>query len=258
MNIAVRELTLFCNALTFLTRLPAPPFIQIDPKFLTKSVRYFPLVGVLVGSLAALSFVALQWLFPLQLAVLLSMAVTVLATGGFHEDGLADSCDGFGGGYLRQDILTIMKDSRIGTFAALGMFFVLAIKWTALVHLLDTAIIAMAMIIGHGLSRLNAIHIMALLPYIEGQRTVKIEAVTNGDNTRCLVFAHLSLLAFALLAGMTFEFTTIALLYFSLSMVLLWSYIFFKKRLQGYTGDCLGAVQQMSELVIYLVLLAAI
>jgi len=211
---------------------------------------------LVVGGCGAIAFIVFRWWLPVELAVLMSTAVTLVVTGGFHEDGLADSCDAFGGGYRREDILRIMKDSRIGTFGALGVFVVLVIKWAALVQLPNTFMIVMAMLLAHSLSRLNALHIMTLLPYIEGDRLAKSDAVSKGNNAPNLIFAHLSVVPLVLVLAGIFDFFIIALIYCGLAVVLVAGLFYFKHRIQGYTGDCLGAMQQISEIVIYLVLVA--
>ena len=87
---------------------------------LERIVRFLPLVGWIVGGIAALVFLLSHFLFPIPLAAALSMAATILLTGGFHEDGFSDVCDAFGGGWNREQILRIMKDSRIGAYGVLG------------------------------------------------------------------------------------------------------------------------------------------
>ncbi|MFP4906508.1 adenosylcobinamide-GDP ribazoletransferase, partial [Paraburkholderia sp. BR14261] len=108
------ELRYFFTALGYFTRVPVPRWVGFEPAWLNAAARYFPFVGALIGALGALVYLAALRVFPANVAVLLSMAVTLLATGAFHEDGLADSLDAFGGAYAREDVLRIMHDSRIG------------------------------------------------------------------------------------------------------------------------------------------------
>ena len=132
------ELRLFFTALQFFTRIPVPAWVGWSPEQLNASARHFPSVGLLVGALCAAALLAgLAW-WPAPVAVLLSMALGVLLTGAFHEDGLADSCDGFGGASQRERVLAIMKDSRVGSFATIGVVLVLGLKFQLLLTLAAT------------------------------------------------------------------------------------------------------------------------
>ena len=122
----------FLLAVGFFTRIPVPSFADFQEVELNHSVKYFPLVGILIGCLGALSFYLASLILPQKIAVLISMAATIYATGAFHEDGLADSADGMGGGWQREQILTIMQDSRLGTYGAVALFFALDRKSTRL------------------------------------------------------------------------------------------------------------------------------
>lgn len=126
------EVRYFFVALGYFTRVPVPKAIGYAAGDLDQAARYFPLVGACVGAWGALVYLAALRVLPASIAVGLSMAATLLATGAFHEDGLADSCDAFGGGYTRDDVLRIMHDSRIGTFGAVALIVALGLKWQAL------------------------------------------------------------------------------------------------------------------------------
>jgi adenosylcobinamide-GDP ribazoletransferase len=130
-----RELKLFFTALSFYTRLPAPAFIHgNNAGLLPDSIRYLPLIGWMAGIVAAIVYLLANYLFGDTLAVLFSMVATVLLTGAFHEDGFADVCDGFGGGWTKDRILDIMKDSRLGTYGVLGLILLLGIKFFATIQ----------------------------------------------------------------------------------------------------------------------------
>ena len=120
-----RELEYFFGAVRFFTRLPVPDWVGHSAEALNRSARYFPAVGMLVGGIGALVYVAATHLWPQPVAVLLSMAATVYATGAFHEDGLADMVDGLGGGWEKQRILEIMKDSRVGSYGVVAVVLAL-------------------------------------------------------------------------------------------------------------------------------------
>ena len=120
------ELQLFLAAVMFYTRIPVSQNVGYSEVSLQKSIRYFPLIGWIVGGLSALLFLGLSLLpLPTTVVVLLSMVASIWVTGAFHEDGFADVCDGFGGGWTKEKILAIMKDSRLGTYGAIGLFLLL-------------------------------------------------------------------------------------------------------------------------------------
>ena len=124
------ELRRFWTALAFYSRLPVPEGTPLPE--LSAASRYFPAVGLLVGAIGAAVYGLAGWGLPHLVAVILSVGAMVLATGALHEDGFADTCDGLGGGWTREDALRIMKDSRLGTYGAVGLVLLLAIKLGAL------------------------------------------------------------------------------------------------------------------------------
>ena len=148
-----------------------------SPQRLTDAGRYLPLVGWVVGAIAALSVLGFALILPPSLAVLLSMALTVRITGAFHEDGFADSCDGLGGGWDKAQILAIMKDSRIGSYGTIGVVLMLLAKAAALVEIAGAATqgvgVALALFVAHPLSRLAATLLMHHLPYVRADDSSK-------------------------------------------------------------------------------------
>ena len=122
----------FLLAVGFFTRLPVPALPDFQETELNHAARYFPLVGLLVGLMAAVTWWLASWVLPPALAVLCSMAATIYVTGAFHEDGLADSADGLGGGMDRARQLEIMQDSRLGSYGAIALVGVLLFKFQAL------------------------------------------------------------------------------------------------------------------------------
>src|SRR5262249_29467579 len=125
------QLRAFAAAVAFLTRIR--PGVAHDASDLPAAVTYFPVVGLVVGLSGALAFGFAAELWPPALAVIVSVGFTVWLTGAFHEDALADAFDGFGGGWDRAQVLSIMKDSRVGSYALVGVLLVMAAKITALV-----------------------------------------------------------------------------------------------------------------------------
>ena len=239
-----RELELFLAALGFFTRIPVPTKPDFKEDDLNHSARYFPLVGLVIGALAALIYSLVAEVLPKELAIIASMAATIYVTGAFHEDGLTDAVDGLGGGWEKEQVLTIMQDSRIGSFGAVGLFLVLLAKYEALAHTYP-ALIPVAMIAGHALSRFAAVLVIATQPYVKSQGKAKplATSMSKGEITLAAIFGLAPLLLLAPKLLITLVPVVIVWLWFSYKL---------KNRLGGYTGDCLGAMQQLTELVFYL------
>ena len=169
-----KEVHTFFTALMFFTRIPCPKWVQYSDELLTRSARYFSLVGILVGSLAALVFYGGNFLFTKEIAILLSMVASIYITGAFHEDGFADVCDGLGGGWTKEHILTIMKDSRIGTYGSVGLIGILALKFAAL-QAIPTVLIPIVIISGHSFSRFIATTLIYTHPYVRDIDSSKVK-----------------------------------------------------------------------------------
>ncbi len=245
-----RERDLFLTAVMFLTRIPVPRSLPYDPALLNGSARYFPVVGLLIGAVAAVVYSVAVYLWSPALAVLLSMAVTILLTGAFHEDGLADTCDGMGGGRDRERVLAIMKDSRVGTYGLVGLGLVLGGKFLALESLDSAGLVIPALLVGHMWSRLVAVSYLLDLPYLreDGKSKPLATQMSRGSHRFALISAAPLLLV---LTPWQSACALVTLLFFRY-----WYAYFLKRRLGGYTGDTLGAAQQFSEVLIYLVLAA--
>jgi adenosylcobinamide-GDP ribazoletransferase len=236
------------TAVQYFTRVPVPAWVGHGTEQLARAARYFPLVGMGVGAMGALSLWLATLLLPTLLAVLLSVTVTIALTGAFHEDGLADTFDGLGGGTTRERALDIMKDSRIGTFGMLALLLAVLLKCTALAAM-TTRNAMLALIAAHSLSRACAVVMAWLLPYARTDDTTRAKPVVEHiRSTDLLIACACGLLPLSLL-GIP---AAVALLVTMLVTTLL--YRWFKRRLGGYTGDTLGATQQSSELAFYLVL----
>ena len=241
---ARRELDYFFGAIRFFTRLPVPAWVGHSSDALQRSTRYFPVIGLIVGGIAALVFALTSFFWPKTLAVLAAMATTLYITGAFHEDGWSDMVDGFGGGWEKAQILTIMKDSRIGSFGAVALVMMLLTKFFVLVEI-DLLLIPVALIAGHGFSRLCATLVLHALDYVrdEGKAKPLSTHIGNGE----LVFAALTavLPLFLLPPQQSVPGVVLALL------ATVWLARLFKRRIGGYTGDCLGATQQLAEVAFY-------
>jgi adenosylcobinamide-GDP ribazoletransferase len=247
-----RELEYFFAALRFFTRLPVPRWVGHSSEQLNHAARYFPLVGVIVGTIgAAVTLAALQ-LWPAPLAVLLGMVATLLATGAFHEDGLADTIDGLGGGWTREDVLRIMKDSRIGSYGAIGIALALLAKFEALAALPATSLFA-ALVAGHAVSRFASTTLIYALDYARDDTSSKSKPLATRMGRGELALAGLFGLAPCLLLPATRVAAALALVL----VVTILAARHLVRRIGGYTGDCLGATQQLTELAFYLGLACA-
>lgn len=245
------ELRLIGVALQFLTRVPVR--VGFDPSWLNQSARHFPLVGALVGALGALVLWAASLVFPQSVAVGLSMVATVLLTGAFHEDGLADTCDALGGAVSRERALEIMKDSRIGTYGALGLLLVLGLKAATLVALPPVWAMA-ALLLAHTVSRTAAVALIRLLPYAGDVSQAKAKPLAERISTGGLLVA----LAWALAAGLALiawqpGWWPMVATAWAMAVLGAWACgRWFVRRLGGITGDALGATQQLTELAVLL------
>jgi adenosylcobinamide-GDP ribazoletransferase len=253
----LHEARLFFTTLQFFTRAPIPRWVGFQPEWLGHTARYFPAVGIAVGAVAAIVYVVCSWFFPQLVAVLLSTLAGIVFTGALHEDGLTDAADGFGGGRTPERTLEIMIDSRVGSFGVIAIVLVLALKGAALSYLPILSVVG-ALLIGHSLSRLAATAMMWRLRYAktEGKAMPLVQQMSTRD------FAKASLpVVFVMLVAAAFtpiSFVAIAVILLAVAVVTLWLAQTFDRRLGGYTGDCLGATQQLTELVCYLALLAAL
>ncbi|AXT55830.1 adenosylcobinamide-GDP ribazoletransferase [Aquimarina sp. MMG015] len=246
-----KEIHIFFTALMFFTRIPCPKWVNHDPGYLRKSSKYFPLVGILIGGIGASIFYGFSFLFSLEISLLLSMFSTIYATGAFHEDGFADVCDGFGGGWTKEKILLIMKDSRLGTYGTIGILLLLAIKFSALREIAPVYI-PLIIISGHSLSRFIATTLIFTHPYVRDTEDSKAKPAAKSMSISMLMIS-----AFFGIVPLVFflnplVFLTLIPMYLS-KMFLAAK---FKKWIGGQTGDCAGAVQQLSEVVFYLSILA--
>lgn len=252
------QLRLFFTALQFFTRLPIPRWVGFEPAWLQHAARYFPLVGALVAAGSAAVYAVSAWLWPAPVAALLATAASVYLTGAFHEDGFADVCDGLGGAASRERALEIMKDSRIGAFGAIGIGLMLALKCLLLAALPPALAIA-ALLLAHPASRLAATALIWCMDYAEHAGS-KAKPLAQQMSTLEFAIACLSTLAIAVLlgAGHWLGWQAMAQGLVAGTLASVWLARLFRRRLGGYTGDCLGAVQQLSEVAIYLGILASL
>lgn len=247
MKALVHQGRVFVCAVQMLTRLPTPTLAGFQPEWLAQSVRYFPLAGQLVGLLAAAVWLGASRIWPGLPAAVLAIGASALVTGGFHEDGLADTADGLGGGRDRTHKLEIMKDSRIGGYGALALLLVTLLRIAALARCGPWAGAA-ALLLAHGGARAAAVVIMTLLPYVREPSAAKLPPVGAGarwiDAVVALVLGGWPLVL--LTAGR-------AALALGLAACAAAGVAWLTKRLiGGITGDVLGAVEQVAEAALLL------
>lgn len=234
----------FLIAMQFLTRLPVPRSLAASEQEIGQAAAFFPLVGIVVGGGGALLYAVLSTFLPVTTCVLAVLIYSTLITNGFHEDGFADALDGFGGGWTREETLTIMRDSRIGTFGALGLVFLVLAKYN-LLSMLEWPQVWRWLIVAHTASRWTVLPLCLWLPYAREQGQGKLVARRIGRSAMAIA---------------TFTFAAVSLLLpwrgalFALvmtAMVVIISGVYYRARLSGITGDCLGATNQLTEVALY-------
>lgn len=246
------ELESFLGAVRFFTRLPVPAWVGHSAEGLNRSARYFPAVGLLIGGLAAGAFWLAALVLPKSIAVLAAMGITLLATGAFHEDGLSDAADGIGGGWGKGRILEIMKDSRVGSYGVVALWLALTAKLAALYEA-PAAWLPLLLLAGHAWSRLLSTALLATMDYVREDLESKSKPLATrlspGGLALAILFGAVPLL---LLPPLAVAGGVIASL-----LATLWLAAKFRRWLGGYTGDCLGAVQQVAEVAFYIGCLCA-
>ena len=191
-----KQVHIFFTALMFYTRVPCPKNIDHNPDYLNKASRYFPLIGWIVGAIAFGVYAAASWLWNAEIGMVLSMIASVLVTGAFHEDGFADVCDGFGGGWTQAKILEIMKDSRVGTYGSVGLILIFGLKFFSL-EVLDNQTLIYTLIVAHSLSRFVALCFIFTLDYVREDALSKAKPIAKklslSDLLTALILAILPL-----------------------------------------------------------------
>jgi adenosylcobinamide-GDP ribazoletransferase len=249
------EGTLFLHAVRFLTIVPVPSVARLEPDWLIRCAKYFPLVGGLIGGVSAAVLLAGTHLWTGLVPALLAVATSILVTGALHEDGLADSADALGG-RGREARLKIMQDSRIGTYGTLTLGLCVALRAAALTAL-PAHVAAAALIAAHAGGRFASLNVMNVVPYAGEVAASKIGHATGrlsaAEYACALAF---TLLACVILVTVTPWWTTLvaALVAAVLAIALARLAI---RLLGGITGDVLGAIEQLSHLGILLGVAAA-
>jgi adenosylcobinamide-GDP ribazoletransferase len=241
------EIKVLFTAIMFYTRIPVPKSTGFSNDNLNKSSKYFPLVGIIVGGVGAVSFIGSNYLLSTQTSVLLSILSMIMLTGAFHEDAIADFCDGFGGGYTKKRILEIMKDSQIGTYGAVSLIVLIVLK-VLLLSEINPKQIPFVIIAAHALSRVNPIILMYTSKYIRDDDSSKSKPVGEKKSVGVLIIAIL----LGIVPMFFLPYVVAPLIAITLILIMLYHRYYIHKKIGGYTGDILGALQQFSEIGFYI------
>ncbi len=246
----------------FYTRIPCPKNIDHNPDYLNKASRYFPLIGWIVGGISFTVYYLSAILFSNEIAVILAIIGGILTTGAFHEDGFADVCDGFGGGWTKEKILLIMKDSTIGAYGSIGLVLLFLLKFQSLNQMINELqkseliiynlqfTIFLLFVSAHSVSRLSAISIVFTHQYSREDASSKSKPIAQNFTWKEVIGA----LFFGLLPLVALSFFQWQLLLAIIPVFIARFFLarYFQKWIDGYTGDCLGATQQVCEVIFYL------
>lgn len=242
------------TAVQFLTRLPVPS-VPHEQDSLARAVKFFPIVGLLIGSGSVALNRALSPHLPLPIVALLIVVYLVAVTGCLHEDGLADSADGFGGGWDRDRVLAIMRDSRIGTYGAAALVLSVLAR-VSLIASLSRTQVAAYLIAAPVLSRWTTLPLSFYLPPARDQGPDSGKNQIGGQGARIARLTAGSSLVFGTLLAFVIVFALLRVRAFIpvlISMgVTLVTALYYKRRIGGITGDCFGATNQLTEIAVYL------
>jgi adenosylcobinamide-GDP ribazoletransferase len=254
-NQTVKERDLFWSAVMFYTRIPTPKDLPYSQVHLNRSRKYFPLIGIIIGLIFAGIYAISVLILSPTISVLLAMCASVLATGAFHEDGFADTCDGFGGGWSTEQVLTIMKDSRVGTYATVGLYFMFSLKVFTLLEItqsLSLYAFIICVVFANTISRQISSIAIDHFEYVQDIDASKVKPITENYMSMADKRFSYGICTITIIALCFVSFWAV---FFSLIIAGIGSLIFLrysKKRIGGYTGDVLGATQQISEILILL------
>lgn len=241
-------------ALSFLTRIPIKS-LDFSKADLARAAVYFPIVGTLIGGVGAGVFYAASKWFSVDISIALVLGFLILLTGALHEDGLADAFDAFGSKNNKEEILEVMRDSRIGTYGTLALVLMLLLKYLGL-HEMTPQIIMIALVVAHTVSRWATLPTLVLLPYPRKSAAWSKRFVERvADMPR--YYLILSTLYTVLICFGLFRLKGLVL--FGLACVIsALCALYFKRKIQGATGDCYGTIQQCTEVGVYLAILVLI
>jgi adenosylcobinamide-GDP ribazoletransferase len=236
----------FILTLQFLTRIPINISVDVKEEDFIKGVKFFPIVGLIVGIINIIIYRLCSLIMPPQAAIVGTVLSNILITGALHIDGLADTCDGIFSSRSRDRMLEIMKDSRIGTNGAVAVFFDLALRIVLLLSINETHIIK-TLIISPILSRTIMVVLMHYSVYARtegGLGNIFIGKIGLKDTISTVIIA-------VIISSTLFGYKAILVMVLNLIIMIIYkSYIF--KKIGGMTGDTLGAGNEISELLVIL------
>ena len=249
-------------ALMFFTRLPWWKLRRVPADSFKRIVGYWPVAGWVTGGvMTAIYGIALFFHLPVVLAILLVFTGRLLLTGALHEDGLADFFDGFGGGRSREQVLTIMKDSHIGTYGVLALVVYVALWVISTVSLAQRSanLPIVLLLFADVWSKWSASQIVNLLPYARNEEDCKIKKVYDRMSARTftvgLLFALVPMLGCVLFLKETpYMALWICVTASVPNSVMVWLVQYMRRRIGGYTGDCCGATFLLCELSYFITL----
>ena len=244
-----QQLNLFFHALLFYSRIPTGK-IDYSEENLTKAFRYFPLVGIIVGAFGGVIFLLLRQIFPEPVTLVMAMAAMTFITGALHEDGLSDFFDGFGGRHDKEHILTIMKESTIGAYGVIALTLLFLMKYTLLLSI-DSSHIVVTLIAAHASSRMMPVFLINSSRYARTGNSKAMHTRKKVDTETFLIALAFSLVP---LVFIPWQIILIVIPVYTAVGILLKKYT--EKKIGGFTGDVLGALQQFSELAFYLICVA--
>ncbi len=243
------EINIFFNALLFYSRIRVPKWVECNDVTLSRAYRYFPLVGLIIGGVGAAVLYSLAQVLPLLVAVVLAVVVMLLLTGGLHEDGLADFADGFGAGSNPEMILRIMKDSHIGTYGVLTLITSLMLRVLLISSLGSIDMIALWLFAAQGVSRVTPVMLLRVCPYLRSEKSKSSHASLGVNGGSVAVAALIGLLPAMILGWVE------TLIYIAVALMVIALYRgYLRRKIGGCTGDTLGALQQISELLFYIII----
>jgi len=245
----MRELRVLLTAVVFFTRVPVPGSLLHNGDLLEDATRYLPFIGVLVGGVSAAVLWAAALVLPVPVAVVLSMLAAVLMTGAFHEDGLADTVDGFGGGWTTERKLEIMKDSRVGTYGAIALVLSMLLRYALLLSLIEyreiSGVLAV-LVTSHIGARLAPVFVMTMLSYVRLDESSKVKPIAKSIGPLSFIVAVLGAGLLSWGIGGPGAVLRLVLVVPTAALCAL----AFRRHIGGYTGDTLGASEQVSELML--------
>ncbi len=237
----------FFNSLLYYSRIPIHFKVKCNSEILSRALRFLPLVGLIVGAIGYLAFYIASLFLPHSVAIIATIVAMVLSTGALHEDGFADFCDGFGGGFDKEAVLRIMKDSCIGCYGVIGLILIFMLRYLLLASF-DGEDLMMAIILSQGASRLAPVLMVRTSSYARVENAKSSQSALGISNWGVVV-AMIFSLAPLFFIGWLFTLLYIAII----ALVFLMFRAYLHRRIGGFTGDTLGALQIIGEILFYII-----